>query len=455
MVPVGGDQLTRVRLDGAKSLRAGAHTRAERFENLCPVLVEMFHMQMDFLEKTIMKFFKKSSGRDVGTLSNIKIHIQRTNVNGNVKSRFKAHEDFVLLVGKAYIQEAAVEYFGMQDFESSPTRNIPDGDISRSHLPKRLQEFNKTMDGLMNLLCGPLSFDEVGNNAKVPVMIGGHCVELPVQNGNIVVSVQLRGQLSKITIPLKMVQNHSHVNIVVGETPLQLSLVKEDQLQNYILNFLQYYFVMLNLKDSIREGDIFRLSNNLKMTMPFFFSHSNMSKYFVECIDYILKTEIVMPPKLAIQARTAAFVNRKGKPGKNKAADMEKENQVKDIKDLIRGLGANKTEKSIVKVTAAAPVIKNIVSNVDNQIGFVDKTSAHKKRSKIDDMRTVSKILRKVRPLHKEHGRKVDSSINMQASVCVELRCKHSAFIEQVVSTALRLQRGFPMPVENEELNED
>ena len=49
----------------------------------------------------------------------------------------------------------------MQDFESSPTRNIPDGDISRSHLPKRLQEFNKTMDGLMNLLCGPLSFDEV------------------------------------------------------------------------------------------------------------------------------------------------------------------------------------------------------------------------------------------------------------------------------------------------------
>ena len=53
MVPVGGDQLTRVRLDGAKSLRAGAHTRAERFENLCPILVEMFHMQMDFLEVII------------------------------------------------------------------------------------------------------------------------------------------------------------------------------------------------------------------------------------------------------------------------------------------------------------------------------------------------------------------------------------------------------------------
>lgn len=49
-IPVGGDQLTRVRLDGAKTLRMGAHTRTERFDNLFPVVVEMFHMQMDFLE---------------------------------------------------------------------------------------------------------------------------------------------------------------------------------------------------------------------------------------------------------------------------------------------------------------------------------------------------------------------------------------------------------------------
>ncbi|KAH3815947.1 hypothetical protein DPMN_144486 [Dreissena polymorpha] len=62
MVPVGGDQLTRVRLDGAKSLRLGAHTKEERFENLCPVVVEMFHMQMDFLHVSIHIIIRRGMG---------------------------------------------------------------------------------------------------------------------------------------------------------------------------------------------------------------------------------------------------------------------------------------------------------------------------------------------------------------------------------------------------------
>ena len=46
---------------------------------------------------------KKQSGRNVGTLAYIKSLIQRANVNGNVKSRFKAHEDFTILVGRAIL----------------------------------------------------------------------------------------------------------------------------------------------------------------------------------------------------------------------------------------------------------------------------------------------------------------------------------------------------------------
>ena len=49
-VPFGGDQLTRVRLQGAKSLRAGAHSANQRFDHLHPVIIEMFHTLQDFLE---------------------------------------------------------------------------------------------------------------------------------------------------------------------------------------------------------------------------------------------------------------------------------------------------------------------------------------------------------------------------------------------------------------------
>jgi hypothetical protein len=49
-VPVGGDQLTRVRLQGAKALRNGSLTSIERLEHLNPVIVEMFHTLQDFLK---------------------------------------------------------------------------------------------------------------------------------------------------------------------------------------------------------------------------------------------------------------------------------------------------------------------------------------------------------------------------------------------------------------------
>ncbi|WAR03079.1 hypothetical protein MAR_009637, partial [Mya arenaria] len=122
-IPVDGDQLTQVRLDGTKTLTLGAHTPKERFDNLFPVVVEMFHTQMDFLKNTEKKFMKKSTGRDKGTLSHLQIAIQKTSVNGNVKSRFKARGQFVLLCGTAYILEAAMDYFGMKDLSDTPTQH--------------------------------------------------------------------------------------------------------------------------------------------------------------------------------------------------------------------------------------------------------------------------------------------------------------------------------------------
>lgn len=47
---VGGDQMTRVNLQSAKNLRRGCFTQAERLEHLHPIIMEMFHTLMDFLE---------------------------------------------------------------------------------------------------------------------------------------------------------------------------------------------------------------------------------------------------------------------------------------------------------------------------------------------------------------------------------------------------------------------
>jgi hypothetical protein len=52
----------------------------------------------------------------------------------------------------------------------------------------------------------------------------------------------------------------------------------------------------------------------------------------------------------------------------NKAADFQKENQVLVLKEFIGSLGSNKTEHAIITESKAAPVIQDIVSNVDPMI---------------------------------------------------------------------------------------
>ena len=63
-----------------------------------------------------------------------------------------------------------------------------------------------------------------------------------------------------------------------------------------------------------------------------------------------------------------------------KAADFQKENQVLVLKELIGSLGSNKTEHAIITVSIAAPVIQDIVNNVDQMVNAESKQSSHKKK---------------------------------------------------------------------------
>jgi hypothetical protein len=54
------------------------------------------------------------------------------------------------------------------------------------------------------------------------------------------------------------------------------------------------------MQDAIHEADSLRTNIILISMIPFFYLHSILSKYITECIDYILKTEITLPPYIAL-----------------------------------------------------------------------------------------------------------------------------------------------------------
>jgi hypothetical protein len=111
-------------------------------------------------QKMMKRFMKSKTGRDVGTLEQLKINIHRTSVNGNVKSRFAAHEEFVLLVGEAYFLEYAFTYFNMDHKDSVPSNHVEEG-IQRSHLPKREKIFTTVFKDLASDVIGSTTLNQV------------------------------------------------------------------------------------------------------------------------------------------------------------------------------------------------------------------------------------------------------------------------------------------------------
>ena len=115
------------------------------------------------------------------------------------------------------------------------------------------------------------------------------------------VVVQIESEYNRYLIehPIQQLKNGKKMKIVVsGKGVISLKKAEEDDSFCYASYFLKMYLILMCIKDAISEGDIVRVNCLLKFMIPFFYAHSPLSKYFVECIDYILKTEVLLPPLL-------------------------------------------------------------------------------------------------------------------------------------------------------------
>lgn len=77
-------------------------------------------------------------------------------------------------------------------------------------------------------------------------------------------------------------------------------------------------------------------------------------------MDYLLKTEKLLSPLQRIRVLEGSYVNNLCGHGNNVECDLVQEHSVCNQKALIKALGANKSEKSISRVTASADAIDEV-----------------------------------------------------------------------------------------------
>ena len=303
-----------------------------------------------YLQKLYKRFFRKASSRTELSLAFIATILRRTDVTGEVKNNFTAHKEFLRDVSHEFFAAQAMEYFGMVTKQDAPTQNQwPD--ITNCTDAEKHAIAHDMLSGLLtHHRYGEFSFDGCGKD------YGGE---------------------------------HEEV----------------DELYNYCSQFCVWALHILEMEDTAREADLDRLVANTKHSAAFFYSHSKRSHYLKDCLDFVLKTQYLLSPQESLRVLEGAFVNPHGGRGKNIESDLKVEHTVRLRKELIRGLGANKSERAILRATGAADVVDHVVEGNDAALGIRPRPNRHTRASTQADKDRLAQLIDELEPFRYTPGR--------------------------------------------------
>lgn len=345
-IHIGGDQLTRERFTGAKRLRAAALTASECYENLYPVTFELFHLQMALLTLFYQVLYSTEHTESF-TLNSQKIKLLRKNVDGSdVKNHYDSCRDLAVSLIKAYIVEAACEYFGLPDLLTVPD-NIPDiQGMSKEEI--RLWLVDQVLP-IINIATFNTKSTISGTNVDTGSPDYVHCY------GNLVVEIGL---------------------------------------------------IYINLCDIVKCPNRERLLTLMKYLLLLFKGHSNNSKYALEILRFLGQQVSLLSEQKAAETCYGLFVNT----GKTIVpADLQMEHLVRLTKGHLRAMCSNVTDKSLMKRSSAFFGMDEITKNFDSETSVVTRAQKHKMLSSVEDELKIVKDLREVRPFLDIPGRRADS----------------------------------------------
>ena len=180
-------------------------------------------------------------------------------------------------------------------------------------------------------------------------------------------------------------------------TLLTLSKAKSDQdyVKNYGHQLLELGLLFKELMDFIKLPERQRGICILKVCMLYFKSFNNNSKYAYEILRLLVHQNCLLSEKEAHEEFYGLFVNSNGKFYGHIPADLAMEHLVKKVKEHIKHMFSNKTEKNIISRTQAISIIKDIGENFDKESNVTTRSKKHVSKSSIADEQLMLADLRK------------------------------------------------------------
>ena len=132
----------------------------------------------------------------------------------------------------------------------------------------------------------------------------------------------------------------------------------------------------LEFSDAIKEGDGERVLRCWKYLLPLFKS-SGRKNYAVEVLNMLCQYHYMLTPRKAQELIWSRFISTHNVPGHNIPCDLHQEHLNHIVKDAIRGLQANKTGSSIIRVAKILGTVSPVLNAFDSENQVRNLSGAH------------------------------------------------------------------------------
>ena len=149
-----------------------------------------------------------------------------------------------------------------------------------------------------------------------------------------------------------------------------------DKVKHYGKQLLAIGCLYLEFSDAIREGDGQRVLRCWRYLLPLFLG-SHRTNYSCEVLNMLFQQSYGLSPRLSSELIWSRFINVHGRPGKNIPADLQMEHLNRLVKQSIKTLGPNKTEKAITRIGRAIGTVAPVLQVFDQENSVAKPSGAH------------------------------------------------------------------------------
>ena len=135
--------------------------------------------------------------------------------------------------------------------------------------------------------------------------------------------------------------------------------------------------VYLEYSDAIKEGDGLRVLRCWRY-MLLIFKATGRTNYSIEAFILLAQYHFLFSERQKHQLLWGRFINVHGLPARNIPSDLLMEHFNRLCKETLNGLGANKTEKALVRVGKALGALDSVQKNYDDDNDIKEQSGSHK-----------------------------------------------------------------------------